>query len=733
MSHAPSRLKPRARTALGAAVAAALALPAAAQAQGIGVSSLGATGGLRIPSAYVLHTGEAAFSFGNEQDPRLGRFDTRQNYSAGFGLGMGLEVYGRIAEYTNPSTVPGLANGIRDLSANLKWQLPVEGYGLPKFAVGATDVAGGATWFKSVYGVASDEYGPLRWTLGLAKSQSNGRPKPLDGLFGGVELKLLNTGATALLETDGTRRFAGLRYYSEPVAWLAGAQLIGSVHRSMGADHPDGRNGDATHFNLSVVVPLGADDALRNARAQKVAKEVPLPPLVQTALQPGGRAAQPAARADGKGAAADFKRPDRPQVANAAIVAGALEDLARVLAKTGLDRIRVGTLDGDVVVEYENQRYLHDELDALGVVLGLAAEHAPAGARRVYAIGLKAGQVMHEASVDVQAYRLWLRDPSEAAAVRATLGFGRLAAYDADGVRWLDRRPVVTNRVRVAVRPLLNHTVATELGLYNYSVAAQARVATTLRPGMQLYADLVQPLANSDDTEPGRAFGSIKHQAGVQNLALQQTFWVNPRVLASVGVGRYQYDRFGAEGEAVWFLPWGEDTVHLRGHTARRISAADLPGARRNDAWSASYRWRAASDTWLEGGIHQYTDGSTGPSVNFTRWFGDVAMNMFAARGGSNTFVGLELSLPLAPREGMKAAPLQFTGARFTTGLRTLLTNGGNTGNYVRVDAVRPAAPAFQLEAEQLNAGRITPDYVRDRIGRLRESFYLHGRSLLPN
>ena len=688
-----------ASAALGAVVA--LLAPAGAHAQGIGVSSLGATGGLRVPSAYALHEGEAALSAGNETDPRLGRFDRRQNYSAGFGLGAGLEVYGRVAEYTNPAPT-AVVDGIRDLSANLKWQLPVQGRGLPAFAVGATDVAGGATWFRSVYAVASDDWGPVRWSLGVAASKSEGRPKPLDGIFGGAELRLFGTGATALIESDGSRRFAGLRYYSQPLGWLGDATLIGSVYRSAGADYPDGRPGDATHFNLSVVVPLGADPVTRSTRAQRAADSAPLPPMTPLGATAG-----------------------------AAKAAEALEALASALAQTGLDRLRVGRLDTDLVVEFENHRYLHNELDALGIVLGLAAEHAPAGTQRVYAIGLKAGQVTYEASVDVLAYRLWLRDPSEAATVRASLGFGRLPRYDAASVRWRDGASAPINRVRVALAPVLQQAVATELGLYDYAVALRARVSATLKPGTQLYADLVQPLGNSDDTEPGRAYGALKPQSGVQNLALQHTRWLHPGLLLSVGAGRYQYDRFGVEGEAIWFTPWGEDSVHLRAHSARRIGAADLPGAPHGDAWSASYRWRAASDTWLEGGLHQFTDGSTGPSVRFTRWFGDVSMNMFAARGGDNSFVGMQLSLPLAPRQGMKAAPVELAGARFSTGLRTLLTSGGNAGNYVRLDAVRPATMAFEAETEHLNAGRMTPDYLRDQLPRLRESFYLHARSLL--
>ncbi|MEO8015757.1 MAG: hypothetical protein ABI642_16575, partial [Polaromonas sp.] len=56
-------------------------LPAAALAEGLGVASLGATGGLTIPSAYVLNSGDLALSLGNYQDPKLGMFSRQQNYS----------------------------------------------------------------------------------------------------------------------------------------------------------------------------------------------------------------------------------------------------------------------------------------------------------------------------------------------------------------------------------------------------------------------------------------------------------------------------------------------------------------------------------------------------------------------------------------------------------------------------------------------------------------------------
>lgn len=686
-----------------------------AWAQGAGTSSLGATGGLHIPSAYVLGTGEAAASLGNEQDPKLGDFTHRRNYTLGFGLGQGLEVFGRLADYNNPQLIanpgPGLPDlyGIRDISANLKWQLPIQAPGIPRLAVGITDVSGGVTFFRSAYAVASDEWGPVRWSAGLARGTARGQAKVLDGLFGGAEARLWDTRATALVETDGTRRHVGLRYYSTPLPWLGNAQAIGSVQRSFGASTLQGHNGDATAFNLTLVVPMGADDATRNQRAREAAqKTAPLPPLDPLA-PPGGR--------------------------TTAALPDPLPALQSALRSAGLDRIRVGTLGANLVVEFENQRYLHNEADALGIVLGLGAEYAPSGIRRVHAIALKAGQVVFESSVDVTAFRNYLRD-GDAIPALASMGSGRLPGYNDSAVQWLNATASPFSKVRISLQPLLNHALATEVGVFDYSLALQARATAPLWQGAELYADTVQRLHNTANLAPGRVYGGLRHRNGLQTLALQQSFWLGPSVFTSVGAGRYQFDALGAEGESIFFVPWNTDSVHLRGsvnHFSDR-PAGTTNQSRTVDAWSANYRWRMAPTTWAEGGIHTYTDGSSGPSVALTHWFGDTALQLYARKGGSNTFVGLELSLPLAPRQGMGEAAVQLTGTpRFATGVRTLRASGANNSNYIKFDAVRPVALSYQPEVQMLNSGRITADYMRTQLPRLRESFYLYARALMPS
>ena len=684
-------------------------LPAVVQAQGmqLGVASLGATGGLTIPSAYVLESGDLALSLGSYEDPRIGSFNRKQNYTLGIGLLPGVEVFGRFVEYTTRRSVsPGAPNivGASDISANVKWQLPIDVQGLPKLAVGATDPSGGAVYFSSKYAVASDEYGPLRWSLGYAKSKPaldrKAGARVLDGVFGGAELRLGSSQATLLAETDGTQRHAGLRYYSDVLPWLGDGQLVGTLQRSFGATTLAGRAADDTSFNLSLIIPMGTSNKTRQARADAV-----------RALAPLEQAAQ------------------APAAGMVATAQDRLDSLARALRTTGLDRVRVGQQGTLLVVAYENHRYLHNEADALGVVLGLAAEFAAPGTERLHVRTLKAGQAVLETSVGVAAYRGFLRD-GDAAAVSDTLAFGALSQADDAAVQWAGGAAGDGHRqnwLRLELKPLVNYALGTEYGAFDYSLAAQVRGTAGLWQGAEVYADVVQCLDHSDNMVPRRVFADSLHRNGVKTIALQQSFWLGPRLFNSVGVGRYQYDGRGVEGQSILFLPWNDDSVHLKGSYVRQDA---LP--RSVDAYAASYRWRYDPQTWVEAGYQQYTNRSTGPSLALTRWFGDVAVQVFARKGGRDTFVGLELSLPLTPRQGMAAGPVQVAGTpRFAQSIRTLLTSGGNGFNYVDNTAVRPVTLNYQVEVEQLNSGRIAPSDIKGQVQRMRESFYLYARDQL--
>jgi hypothetical protein len=203
--------------------------------------------------------------------------------------------------------------------------------------------------------------------------------------------------------------------------------------------------------------------------------------------------------------------------------------------------------------------------------------------------------------------------------------------------------------------------------------------------GAELYASYIERLSNSDNFEPGFAFNAFRYRNGLKVAAVQQTFWLGRHVHANVGVGRYNYDAWGVQGEATVFVPGRDDVIRLRGGVYER-----QPGQNRRQTVpaSATYRWVPSPNTWVEAGVQQYSDGFRGPSVVLTRWFGDVGVHLFYRRSGDAQFAGLELSVPLTPRQGMAPGLVQVGGtSHFTQGVRTRLVDSSTGVNFIQPTA----------------------------------------------
>lgn len=668
----------------------------------LGVNIQGVTGGLVIPSAHVLSQGSVALTYGNYQESPLGASGTQQNLSLGFGLLPGFEFFGRFANYVDP--IPGsiLSTGQRDLSVNVKLQVPTPWASGPKIAVGVNDIAGGAAYFKSIYVVGTQQFGAVSGTVGYAQGSSAfddpSQPATFNGLFGGAVWRLGDTGLSVLAEHDGRQRHAGLRWQSPPIASLARAQVVGTVQQSFGAVTPNGANADATKYAVSLVVPLG-DNEIRRAQFKPEAS-AQLTPLDAKPV-PGTLQATPQDR---------------------------LATLRKALVDVGLERVRVGLRDGMlgqlVVVEYENNRYGHNEADALGLVLGLGAELAPKGIQRVHAITLKAGLPMYETSVGVTAYREFLRDGS-ASPVRDSMVWDRVGLAEPYPTRWLDDAPTSYSRVRIGLKPEIAHTLGTEISPLDYSLAANLQIKVPLWRGARLQSSYIQQFANSPNMAEGAVFQELRQRNGLKSLALQQSFWLAPGILTNVSVGRFQYDVYGVQGEAMAFIPGTDNLLH-----ARAAAYNQAPGGLAGDdrAFAAGYRHTLTPSMFVEAGFQKYGDGSTGPSLEWTRWFGDVAVQLFYRRGGDRQFAGLQLTLPLLGRQGMAPGPVTFSGSSlFSQSIRTRITTASEPANLVQPSAVRDIALETSMDMEQLNAGRASQKYFVGQIHRMREVFYIYG------
>lgn len=675
-----------------------LGLAGTAQAQGL--NATGVAGGLSIPHAQALGNGTLALGLGNPLEPQSVASSTRRvSYVLGLGLTPGLDLVGRFAEYSSRRPSDGyLADGRSDLSVNLKYSTALgSGTDATRIAVGANDIAGGEPiMFRGAYALVTQPWGPVKLSLGVGTTTGRqralpGTRQPLDGVFGGVDYTIesgLVPGTLMLSgEYDARQALAGVRWTSPRMPFLAGSRFSASAHRTAERGAMSGHT--AVAFFLAM--PLG---------------ERGIPPSEDAVSAPQ----------TGSVSVPDTATESAP---------ARLGRLRSSLVGLGLELVRVGYLERHWVVEYQNRRYGHHELDAIGLVLGLAAQAAPAEVERIVVSALKTGQPVLTLSVNARAWRDFVRD-GRAGALRESLQVRRGSGFDPRRVDWLSDQPGPASRLQVRLTPQLAYTVGTEFGAFDYSVALRASLSAPLWTGAQFVAHTQQRIAVSDQAGAEGVFASLRQAQGVQALALHQTLWMGRRAVVGGAVGVFEYDAPGVEGEALLFVPGRDDVVRLRGRQLERRPG--MPSGGQMQQW-ASYRWIPqfggwARDTWVEVGLQRYPDQSRGPLLTVSRWWGDFGAHLTYRRGGVRQYAGLELSFPLTPRAAPRSGPVQFLGAsQWRTGLRTRLTDSNSLQNTVDPVNMRDFASAWDIELNSLDAGRLGERYVAGHLPRLREAY----------
>ena len=684
---------------------ASVCVSAGAHAQAL--NATGVVGGLSIPQAHALGNGTLAFGLGNPLEPQSVAQSARSvSHVLGVGLAPGVDLVGRFAEYATRRADGFILGGRSDLSANLKFSAPLwAGSEATRAAVGVNDIAGGAAMFRAAYAVVTQPWGAWSATLGAGTGREQPLPgtrQPLDGVFGGIDYRLpagLLPGSLSLaVEHDGRQALAGARWTSPTMPMLAGARLSASAHRTLASGVMPGH----TAVGLFLAVPFGerfGTDAVQDAQARGAVAG-------STADASPPSAAQPAAATDSPSARL-----------------GRLKD---ALVSMGLEKVRVGRLGVDWVVEYQNHRYGHHELDAVGLVLGLAAQAAPPEVGRLVISALKTGQPVMTLSVAAQAWRDFVVD-GRVGPLRESLQTQRGSGFDPRRVDWVSDRPGPASRVQLRLVPQLAYTVGTEFGAFDYSLALRVAATAPLWAGAQVVANVQQRVAVSDQARVDGVFASLRQPQGLQALALHQTLWLGRHVVVGGAFGVFEYDAPGVEGEALVFVPGRDDVVRLRGRQLQRRPGMPVGGQMQQ--W-ASYRWVSpfdgwARDTWVEVGLQRYPDQSTGPMVTVSRWWGDFGAHLTYRKGGVRQYAGLELSLPLTPRAAPQVGPVQILGAsQWRTGLRTRITDtASGGGNWVEPGIVRDFAAAWDIERQSLDAGRHGPGYVAQHLPRLREAW----------
>ncbi len=706
-------------SALSITVAAAGEFPSALSLQGF-------TGIMNTPTAGVQKEGTLSLWYAKQKEYK-DTYTNQENYLFSAGLFSFLEGGGRVAQ------------GYKDLSAQFKLTTaPLTPNGmpwLPSLAFGIQDVGGKANFFRTNYLVATEEVSRLRLSLGYGFGSER-----MNGAFGGVELKAFDwlyfLGEYDTKETNIGARVITPDLFGYPV----------NLHSTLKSSLSN--NPGTISFGIGVEFALGRD--WRHPGGDPVSvSSVTAERRVGGNPEPVASAPAPVAAGDGNQplkAGAEGVTPPFPKVGVAArdlnpLKAGSevlpigdvtqlasrratLRSLRDRLTADGFMHVQVGA-DGDdlLLIEYENGRYTRNQLDGMGVVLGMVVKYLPTEFKSVRLV-LKVQNIrMLQVTIPTGNLALFFRD----AAMDALLGDLVDVTYAIDDnhlVTFVEEGSFSSwFRSRLTLAPRLRSYVATEVSTLDYLLSINPSLTVDLWKGATVSATADIPVAWSGGYDDLGAFRGSRNDPRLEILTLSQSLRVRPDLMISLNGGMISNDVYGVVNEASWYSPEGSHRVGFQQGYAR-----DNNLSFNRTSYLGSYRYTYAPlESSLTVTAGSFWDNDRGARLDLTRYFGDTAFSVFykisrTANDDNYQIGGVQLSFPLTPRQGMKPYPVQVKGTdQWDYRLQTV-THSPDGSNSVFV-SVGESPPVNTVAKSYYDRDRLTPEYIKTHLLRVRDAY----------
>lgn len=677
------------------------------------LSLQGYTGLLNTPNALVTREADIDLLYTDHFDAQFSSsYEAIDSYLLSMGVWPRVELGGRlIALHDDQDSAQG---GRRDLSGNIKWQLFKHDV-WPSLAIGAEDFSGEAPLARARYVVATKQISALRLSLGYGFG-----PDRMEGTFGGAELRLASW-LHALAEYDTVDANYGVRVKNPAWRWPVSVALTAKKA-------PDSVRSD-TYYSFGVTIPLG--------RAARDVDPMPEPEIASPAAQPAAIAldglhkvsqetvappremAAPGVRNDGSDASSRTR-----------------QTLLDILTDLGFERVRVGTSgDGEVLfVEYENSRYNHNELDALGLVLGVAVANAPAHSTTLTVLSLRYGIPVLEVTTSVDSYRAFLRGPIQEPLVVAdspTDGDSSKfwlqirapkASYDYAGIEFHNPPSPWKLRSELFLYPETASFVGTEYGRADASIALRADWYLRLWQGAAFNVMYQEEVYHSRDFAPGEVFEPYRLEDGLRNVLFHQTFKLHPRLMTLTSLGQYEKDYFTVHNDTI--LDVADTPLRLRARLGYFDSLENEPD-RSIAVGSLQYSY-APMNALVEASFGHFWYEDNAFTLEAARYFGDTKITLYY-KNNTNESAGLRIALPLTPRRDTGPSVLQVKGAsRWTYGLQTSV-NTKKGGNPIDTNIAVVPNLYHNLENAYQNQGRLSAPYIKSNALRLRDAYRTWG------
>jgi len=392
----------------------------------------------------------------------------------------------------------------------------------------------------------------------------------------------------------------------------------------------------------------------------------------------------------------------------------------------GLSNLSKTVKKDSVHISYENTLYNYNDIDALGMVLGIVATSNIAPN---IIISMKKSNIVYQTvTTNTKEYIKFLKTGNYRS--------GLLRFYNSE-----TSLSTMSNSDKfkplISLQPALRLVDGSEYGDIDYSLSLQAETSMRIAKGTTISTRVNIPISNTDNFKKDAIFDYRVRNKGdkveIDQLLLSQylqidtpTPWIN-----LFQVGQFEKELKGFSYESAISDSSGKHQLmlkiaNLKDDIYNTIDWYHNTDKREERLLSYRYYWEGLnSNIKLTAGQFLYGD----QGVNFTlkRYFSDLTLQLdlgrtdHKLRGESN--VGrLSLSIPFGPNRRIKTDFVDISGGEFTYQKRKNIVSKG-VSSYAKPFHTEEVSNSFTLDEYYLDRGRFQPSYIKTNYSRLRNVF----------
>jgi len=679
------------------------------------LSNQGFTGLINTPNAQVMNEGDLTMHFNNQFDNVLREYNYnkaytyQENYIFGVGLLPYFEIQGRLAE------TPGYE---RDLSANMKFQIPYKHKYLPNIAFGLQDLGSASNHYGNKYVVMDKELWFIRASLGYGISDASIKNKKrMDGVFGGVEIKAFDW-LYFLAEDDSREQFAALRL-EMPKSWTSAFKLNTMVSSNLSDNYK-------TSFSVNLTFPL-----YENKKSYT--------PI----MEDGDK--QESLNSNEKSQNLQLEQ-NNQKIAKSKSTkvkkALSIYDVKNKLVKLGLENITVALKDSTVYLSYENGVFLFNDVDALGVAIGLLSQTE----YKDFVIEQKRSKTVVISLVgDLQKAREFYANPNSTKKQLFVDSLKKVAPVDLDAYKiYVKNDNDSFLKPKIEIKPIVKTFVGNEFGVFTYKLWLRTRFLVNLYKGVDITAvgDIHVYDSKIDDHRYDYFLKLYERASHMESIMLH----VNNNIFGGVNtlsLGSFEERYKGAMDQ--YIVNYGNHTFKLKAGYFKSFKDGDaykelyLGKFNTRTLALAKYSYYLDSlDMLSEIKVGKYWNQDLGFGVKLKRYFGDVAVYLAYEQSTpkrtraslsetTDRYAGLGIEIPLTLRHtpNFKYAQVRGTNA-FDYRVETTVGRKDSTNTLVPGGNYDPEV-AISSENYFYNRNRLQLSYIKSHVFRLIESFDKYG------